>query len=230
VLTTPPVAPIAYYGISYVNANTTKTNGFDLGFQFHHRFDNGFQVKSQANWSYTHLYNITIAGVTYHLAGTHGPTFYSGDTGNPKSRVQWTNTVGKDAWDVTGTLNYISSFNVSDPSAAAFGLAPQDTCLNALTNGGGAAGLYFANQLSAGTVPAATSCSVKHYITFDLYGRFEVTKHLNLHGSVLNVFNEKAPLDWVTYGGALGQAPWNPSLHTQGAIGPFFSLGATYKF
>jgi iron complex outermembrane receptor protein len=84
--------------------------------------------------------------------------------------------------------------------------------------------------LSAGTVPAATSCNVNHYITFDLYGRFEVTKHLNLHGSVLNVFNEKAPLDWVTYGGALGAAPWNPSLHTQGAIGPFFSLGATYKF
>lgn len=230
VLVAPPVAPIAYYGITYVNANTTKTNGFDLGLQFHHAFDNGIQIKSQANWSYTHLYDITIAGATYHLAGTHGPTFYSGDTGNPKSRVQWANTIGTNVWDVTGTVNYISSFNVTDPSATAFALAPQDTCLNALTNGGGAAGIYFANQLSAGTVPAATSCNVNHYITFDLYGRFEVTKHLNLHGSVLNVFNEKAPLDWVTYGGALGAAPWNPSQHMQGAIGPFFSLGATYKF
>jgi len=230
VLTTPPVAPIAYLGISYLNANQTNTNGFDLGFQFHHRFDNGFQIKSQANWTYTHEYDITIAGVTYHLAGTHGPTFYSGDTGNPKSRVQWSNTFGKDRWDITGTANFISSFSVIDPSAQAFGEAPQNTCLLALTNGGGAASLYFANQLSAGIIPSKTSCTVTHYITFDLYGRFEATDHLSIHGSFLNVFNERAPLDWVTYGGALGAAPWNPSLNLQGAIGRFFNLGATYKF
>jgi hypothetical protein len=47
---------------------------------------------------------------------------------------------------------------------------------------------------------------------------------------VVNATNAKAPLDWGTYGGALGEVPWNPSLHTQGAIGAFFTLGATYKF
>jgi hypothetical protein len=36
--------------------------------------------------------------------------------------------------------------------------------------------------------------------------------------------------DWATYGGALGVVPWNPSLHLQGAIGTFFTLGATYRF
>jgi iron complex outermembrane receptor protein len=168
--------------------------------------------------------------VTYHLAGTHGPFFYSGDTGNPRSRVQWSNTIGHESWSVTGTMNYIDAFNVTDPSAVAFGQAPQDTCLSALSNGGGAAGLYYANALAAGVIPSGVSCSVPHYITFDLYGHYEVGKHLEVHGSVLNVFNEKAPLDWVTYGGALGLVPWNPSLHLQGAIGPFYSLGVTYKF
>jgi iron complex outermembrane receptor protein len=51
-----------------------------------------------------------------------------------------------------------------------------------------------------------------------------------VHGSVTNLFNTKAPLDWATYGGALGEVPWNPSLHLQGAIGTFFNVGATYKF
>jgi len=228
-LVTPPAAPIAYLGISYVNANTTKTNGFDLGFEFKHRFDY-FDYTSKATLSYTNKYDISFQGVTYHLAGTHGPFFYSGDTGNPRSRVQWSNTIGHESWSVTGTMNYIDAFNVTDPSAVAFGQAPQDTCLSALSNGGGAAGLYYANALAAGVIPSGVSCSVPHYITFDLYGHYEVGKHLEVHGSVLNVFNEKAPLDWVTYGGALGLVPWNPSLHLQGAIGPFYSLGVTYKF
>jgi iron complex outermembrane receptor protein len=84
--------------------------------------------------------------------------------------------------------------------------------------------------LAAGTIPSATSCTVKHFTTFDLYGRWDVTNKLNVHASVLNVFNAQAPLDWATYGGALGAVPWNPSLHSQGAIGAFFTLGATYKF
>jgi iron complex outermembrane receptor protein len=229
VLTTPPVAQIAYYGLSYVNANTTRTNGFDLGLDAQHQFDFG-TIKSKLTWSYTSTYDITIGGVTYKLAGTHGPSFYSGDTGNPKSRVQWSTTFGRSSWEVTGTLNYISSFGVTDPSAEAFGLGPQATCLDALQNGGGFAGLVYANQLGAGTIPSNVGCTVGHYITYDLYAHYDVNDHFSLHASALNVFNEKAPLDWVTYGGALGSAPWNPSLHLQGAIGQFFTLGATYKF
>lgn len=81
---------------------------------------------------------------------------------------------------------------------------------------------------SFGLGPQATC--VDAYITYDLYAHYDVSDHLSLHASALNVFNEKAPLDWVTYGGALGAAPWNPSLHGQGAIGRFFTLGASYKF
>jgi iron complex outermembrane receptor protein len=230
-LVTPPAAPILYTTTSFINANTTKTNGLDVGIDYHHRFDAGWQFKSSATWTYIHEYKMTIGGIDYQLAGTHGPSFFSGDTGNPKSRAQWANTIGQDNWSVTATVNYISAFNVTDPTLNAFqpGILA-DTCINALTNEGGAAGTDYAGLLGSGTIPPQTSCTVNHFTTVDLYGSWDLTKHFNVHGSVTNLFNAKAPLDWATYGGQLGEVPWNPSLHLQGAIGTFFTVGATYKF
>jgi iron complex outermembrane receptor protein len=229
-LVTPPAAPILYFTTSYINANVTKTNGLDVGIDYHHRFDAGWQFKSSATWSYIHEFKMTIDGVDYQLAGTHGPSFFSGDTGNPKSRAEWANTIGQNNWSVTATVNYISSFNVTDPTLIAFEGIPAATCLDALSNEGGAADGDYAGVLGNGTIPAATSCTVKHFTTVDLYGSWDLSSHFNVHGSVTNLFNTKAPLDWATYGGGLGLVPWNPSLHLQGAIGTFFNVGATYKF
>jgi iron complex outermembrane recepter protein len=232
-LAVPPAAPIAYQTTSFINANSTKTDGFDLGYDYRHRFANGWQVRSQATWSFTHKYEIAIDGTTYELAGTHGPTVVSGDTGNPRSRVSWTNTMGKGPWSLTATMNYISSFSVIDPSAVAFSgpTQPQDTCIQALQNGLGAAvSTAYPNLITQGIVPNQAMCSVKHFTTLDLYGRYDISGHLSLHASATNVFNAKAPLDWATYGGQGGLVPFNPSLHLQGAIGAFFSVGATYNF
>ena len=85
-------------------------------------------------------------------------------------------------------------------------------------------------MLGGGAVPAAVSCKVASFTTFDVSGKYEVTKQLTLRGSVLNLFNRSAPLDWATYGGALGAVPWNPSMHLQGAIGRYFNVGASYSF
>ncbi len=84
-------------------------------------------------------YNITIDGQTDGEAGTHGPILCSRYTGNPKSRVQWSNTFGTKRWSITGTLNFVSSFGVTDPASEAMDQGPQAACLDALTNGGGAA-------------------------------------------------------------------------------------------
>lgn len=229
-LVTPPEAPILYFTTSYINANSTKTNGLDLSIDYRHRFDSGWQFSSNATWTYIHEYKMTIDGVDYQLAGTHGPSFFSGDTGNPKSRAQWANTIGQENWSLTATVNYVSSFSVTDPTLIAFEGIPAATCLDALTNEGGAAGTDYQGVLANGVIPPQTSCTVKHFTTVDLYGSYDISKHFNVHASVTNLFNTKAPLDWATYGGALGLVPWNPSLHLQGAIGTFFTLGATYKF
>lgn len=128
--------------------------------------------------------------------------------------MAWSISLGRGAWSVTATVNYISSFNVTDPSLIAFEGIPADTCLSSLSNQGGLAGTAYAIPLSNSIIPKATSCNVDHFTTVDFYGRWDLTDHLNLHGSVTNAFNAKAPVDWATYGGALGAVPWNPSLIT----------------
>jgi len=158
------------------------------------------------------------------LAGTHGPFVVSGDTGNPRTRAQWANTFERGPWQITGTLNYTSSYGVTDPSAGMV------TCLDALANSGGAASLPYQGVLANGVVPNGVGCRVRSFTTFDAYLRYEISRQFSIHASVVNLFNASAPEDWVTYGGDGGTVPWNPSFHTQGAIGRFFSVGATYNF
>jgi iron complex outermembrane recepter protein len=220
VLVTPPSAQIAYFQTSYINANSTKTSGVDLGLQYRQKFEGVGDFKSDFMLSYMNKYDLTIGGITYHLAGTHGPFLVSGDTGSPKTRIQWTNTFTRGPWQLAGTLNYISSFDLTDPSVGI------DTCVQALQNGAG--GAAYSALLAAGTVPNGVPCRVGSFTTFDLYGKYEINKQLSIQASVLNLFNASAPQDWATYGGTT--APYNPSLHTQGAIGRFFSVGMKYAF
>jgi iron complex outermembrane recepter protein len=225
----PPVAPIAFYRTSYVNANRTETSGFDLGLQYRHRFEGVGEVKSDFMLSYMNKYDLTVGGVTYHLAGTHGPLAVSGDTGSPKARIQWVNTFSRGPWSITGTLNYIGAYDLTDPS---FGAVPGDPttgvndCVAGLNIGAGS--VAYSAQLGANTVPGGVKCKVDAFTTFDLTGSYEISKQLSLRASFLNLFNQGAPEDWGTYGG--GTAPYNPSLHTQGAIGRFVSVGLKYQF
>jgi iron complex outermembrane receptor protein len=118
---------------------------------------------------------------------------------------------------VTGTLSYVSGFNLLDPSVGV------TDCATALTVGAGSAGFQ-----SVSGVPRGVSCRVGSFITFDLESRYDVSKNFTVDASVLNLFNQGAPLDWATYGG--GSAPYNPSLHQQGAIGRYFTIGGSYTF
>jgi iron complex outermembrane receptor protein len=221
-LVVPPVAPIAYVQNGFGNANSTTTTGVDFGLQLRGKVEGVGTFSSDLTISYTAKYDLTIDGVTYHLAGTHGPYVVSGNSGNPRTRAQWINTFARGPWQVTGTVNYVSSFGVTDPS---FGYA---TCLDALS--GGAAALAYQGVLASGVIPNGVSCKVGAFTTLDVYGRYDISKQFSIHGSVVNLFNASAPKDWNTYGGALGSVPWNPSFHNQGAIGRYFSIGATYEF
>ncbi len=54
--------------------------------------------------------------------------------------------------------------------------------------------------------------------------------------SGVNIFNQKPPVDMQTYAGGGANlnnpvgAPYNPSLHMPGVIGPFWSAGLQYNF
>ena len=219
-LVRPSVAPIAFKTAGYANANSTKTSGVDIDMRWKHRFEGLADFSSDFNVAYMNKYDVTIDGVTYKLAGTHGPLVIGGDTGSPKTRFKWINELSRDAWSITGTVNYIGSYDLTDPSYSA------PTCLDGLGYGAGASA--YQDVIGNGMVPQGVSCKVKSFTTLDLSGRYDLSKQLSLHASVLNLFNTSAPLDWGTYGG--GAAPYNPSLHGAGAIGRYFTVGATYKF
>lgn len=219
-LVVPPVAPIAYYRLGYVNANRTKTSGWDVDLKLNHRFEGLGDFSSDFMVTYMTRYDLTIDGATYKLAGTHGPILVSGDTGNPRTRIRWVNTLARGSWSVTGTISHVGSFDLTDPS-----LGVTD-CVAGLSIGSGAAA--YSTQLGNGIVPRGVSCKVASFTTLDLSARYEASKQLSVQLSVLNALNRGAPADWGTYAGS--GKPFNPTLHTQGAIGRYFSLNATYTF
>lgn len=219
-LVVPPHAPIAYYQVGYVNANSTKTSGLDIDLHLRHRFEGIGDLSSNFMLTYMNRYDLTIDGVTYKLAGTHGPIVVSGDTGNPKTRIRWVNTLARGPWSVTGTINHVGSYDLTDPSLGV------NDCVAGL--GIGIAAEAYSNQLGNGVVPDGVSCKVASFTTLDLSARYDFSKQLSMQFSVLNVLNAGAPADWGTYAG--NGKPFNPTLHSQGGIGRYFTLKAIYTF
>jgi iron complex outermembrane receptor protein len=221
---TTPVGLAAFASYPYVNAGETRTTGFDVDMQT--KWDLGVAGSLAGEINYTHiiLYNETFAGTTYDLAGTHGPSGISGDTGNPKDKLVATLTYKLQAFTLTGTLNYTSHFSITDPSAG------YETCADALNDSGTSAyGPRFI--INTPDVPAGTSqlCTVHHFTTVNMYAQYDFGNHLSVHGSIVNLFNAQAPIDAQTYGGG-GQLSYDGAMHQDGAVGRFFILGATARF
>jgi len=219
-----PVGYPAYLTFPYLNAATVTTEGFDLDMRG--RFDLGDfgNLTADINYTYIHEYNIVTGDNTYVLAGTHGPSGVSGDTGNPKQRATASVTWEQGPWTSTLSMYWISSFSVVDPS---LGYSP---CLFALQTRGDSA-------YGPAILPSVTSlpsvwnqyCAVQHFTDFNLYARYKATDHLSVHASITNLLNSPPPVDLETYGGGGGLA-YNPALDQDGAIGRFFLAGFTFKF
>jgi len=215
-----PVGLAVYQLFPYINASQTDTNGIDVDFKSH--FDLGSVGNLAAELNYTHILSYTLSanGISYQLAGTHGPSGVSGDTGNPKDRAVFTLSWSLGAVSLSGTVNYIGSFSALDPSSG------QGTCALAL-------GDRFPSQYGGGsfvTPPFSNSlCSIASFTDVDFYGRYNFTDKFSVHASVLNAFNRPPPLDAVTYGGG-GGAAYSAALEQAGAVGRYFIVGASYKF
>ena len=209
-----PVGLASYGVFPYLNASDTQTEGFDIDLQSN--FDIGDFGKIKAELNYTHVieYDVTAGGNTYQLAGTHGPSSISGDTGNPKDRAVLTVSWLRGPVTVAMTENFTSHFTITDPSSGV------DTCADGL--------LYDARFQPGFPVPGSL-CTIHTFVETNLYASFSVSDNLVLHGSITNLFNAQAPIDAQTYGGG-GGYPYDPSLHQDGAIGRFFLVGAAYKF
>jgi iron complex outermembrane receptor protein len=219
-----PVGLVAYQAFPYFNATQTHVNGLDM--DLNSKFDIGAagRLTASLNASYMFHYVFGLPGASFDLAGTHGPSIVSGDTGNPKERA-----TASLAWDlgplnVTASLNYVGRFNLTDPTAG------NADCATAIAFGGllGTVTRF----TGPGGVPQSVLnqyCEVKSFTDIDLYGQYAFTKNFTLHASILNVFGQQPPVDLTTYGGS-GNDPYNPAMHQAGAVGRFFNVGGTYTF
>jgi iron complex outermembrane receptor protein len=217
---TTPVGLILYQPYPYVNGSSDETNGIDVN--LHSVWDMGVVGKGSVELDYTHIlkYSLSAPGFYASLAGTHGPSGVSGDTGNPKDRAVLRLSWDKGPAEVALTETYISSFSVTDPSAG------QNTCSDAIY---AAFTLEYGPRFPPGTPFPSSWCTVGSWVQTDLYGQWSFNNHFSMHGAITNVFDRAPPLDMVTYGGGGGLA-YDAAMHQAGAVGRFFSIGGTYKF
>jgi iron complex outermembrane receptor protein len=174
------------------------------------------------NYTYISQYEIEVAGVTYDLAGTHGPSGVSGDTGNPKQRAVASLTWEQGPASGTVSVNYVGSFHITDPSAG------WNSCLVALQTSGDGYGAAMSQPLTSLPSAWVPYCSVGHFTDVNLYAKYAISDHFAVHGSITNLFDTAPPVDLETYGG--GALYRYSTLDQDGAVGRFFLLGATYRF
>ena len=164
-------------------------------------------------------YKLEQLGEEYELAGTHGPSVVSGNTGNPKNRAQLTLGYEKGPLNFTTTLNWVSSYSALDPSIDV------NNCADVAIGVGGRT--YFANN---DNITPAQYCKIHSFMSTDLNATYKLTKNVTLRASILNAFDRAPPIDVATYGNAGNLTSYNATLHQAGAVGRFFSVGASYAF
>lgn len=214
----PLAGPVDACSAGYVNAQKTQTSGIDLQSQYRLPIGPG-ALSLQAEWTRIFSYELTAPnGEVFQLAGTHGPSGISGDTGNPRNRINFTAEWDQGPFSVAATGYWISSFSILDPSASG---GAQSTC----------AGAWNAAIALAEATPGPNNsqyCRVKSFTSVNLTTAYRVTPHVTLTFSVDDLFDASAPFDAETYGG--GFTPVNPSLDSDGIMGRFFKAGVTYRF
>lgn len=218
-----PVGFSQYFPVTYLNASTVKTDGIDLETNYKFRLAEYGSLNANLMWTHVFNYDFGFDGATYSLAGTHGPSVISGNTGSPKDRAQLTLTWEKGPWTVATTTNYVSGYDSTDES---IGTPDCQSFLN-----------YYGVQYYSAAVYPNSYCKVDAFTFTNLNVRYKFDKQLTLIGSVTNLFDQEPPVDLGSYAGAGGNtssgnsgAPYNPSLHQAGAIGRYFTVGLRYSF
>ena len=173
------------------------------------------RITGETRWTHEISYKLIIGGSTYQLAGTHGPSGVSGDTGNPKDRIDARLSWSKGPLTVTPSIDFIGHFSITDPSSGVM------TCADGLAYGG---------NFTGNGVPANQQqfCTVGYFLETNLYASYQVNDSWQVHASVTNLFNKQPPVDVQTYGGGSLFFPYDPALHEDGAVGRFITFGFTY--
>jgi iron complex outermembrane receptor protein len=186
----------------YRNSSFTEVKGVDLDIK--QRIPMGEYGRGTLGLTWTHVASWVrndSPTVRFQYAGTHGNCDTSNCAGTPKDKISVVAGWDWNALNVTATANYRSDMkNVQFEG---------DACASKFADGS----------------PAPIGCKLASFTAIDLSARYNLSKNLQLFGSINNVFDKIAPLDPLTYGGM----SYNP-MDATGAIGRYFKAGAKYSF
>ena len=186
----------------YQNSSFTEIKGIDLDIK--QRIKLGDYGRGTIGLTWTHIASwlrAESATKTFQFAGTHGNCDTSNCAGTPKDKISMVAGWDMNAWNLTATVNYRADMKNT----------PYE-------------GAVCASQFANGT-PAPAGCKLASFTTVDLSARYNMSKNLQLFGSITNLFDKVAPLDPFTYGGM----SYNP-MDASGAIGRYLKVGARYQF
>ena len=211
----PNSGTVLYVQTPYQNANTVETDGIDLDIVWRQSLKDWGTLTTEFQWTHIFNYSQTLGGVEYKYAGTNGNYDVSSAQGTPEDR--WNLILGwqRGPWNVTGTVRFVSGYDEIPWQDGAGTEAPiPDACLWHL-------------EPAPGSTNEMTSCSVDSFTTFDLAASYKGFKNWEIFGSVVNVFNQKAPFAPAA---AYGQVNYNYNYALSGALGTQFNLGVRYTF
>lgn len=209
---------ILYGTYPFMNVGQVRTNGVDVDLRTRWSVGAAGRMSAQLQWSRMLNYTIDRDGQRYELAGTHGPSFVSTNTGTPRDRVSLALTWSRGPGSLTATVQHIGRFTVTDPSYD-------------LPDCSAALGHIYPNGAPAGS----PLCRVGAFTTVNLNYSHALTPRMRVRASVVNLLNRAPPIDAFASsssggGVAAGGAHYNPSLHQDGAVGRYVSIGLGVDF
>ena len=205
----------------YINATSTTTTGVDLEVKQRIALGEAGKLTAGLNWTHINKFARKINGDTYEFAGTHGPYVLSSAAGTPRDKLVFDLTWDRGPLSATVRANYVSGMKAIDHTNAPYDPLVTGELANIPDGVTSVCGAYFPDGR-----PAPGGCRISSFTTFDIFGRWAVTKQLSVSASVTNALNRLAPWDPYTYGGV----NYDPAYHQDGAVGRYFKLGARYTF
>jgi iron complex outermembrane recepter protein len=205
----------------YINGGKTITHGFDVEARQRIELGDKGRVTATVNWNRIRRFARIVDGLTYEYAGTHGPFVLSSAAGTPKNRLSFDLTWDYASVSSTFRVNYVGSMRAIDHFGAPYdpevseGVSPPEGATKVC-------GAYYPN----GSAAPNPDCRIPSFMTFDVFGRWNINKQLSVSASITNLLNKMAPWDPYTYGGT----NYDPAYHQDGAVGRYFKVGAKYTF
>ncbi len=198
----------------YANAAALKTSGLDFSALVQLKPSDDFHFTSRAEATYILHYDFkqSDADPFVDFVGTQAPYITSSGAGTPAWRGNWQNSIEYKAYTLTATAYYTSGYQAV--AYDQYGANPDTGAVDCATS-----------STYQGTNPDF-NCHVKHFVDVDLTGNVKVNDKFDLYFNVVNLLDQKAPLNAGNY----AAVNYNPTYTQIGAVGRTIRVGANFQF